>query len=97
MTWFSGVDWDAFLNKKIRPPFIPVIKGDLDTSNFDPEFTETTVDSYKGNSMGSMVYEQFENFTYDESEMKKNELEDPFRINTNKFNLNTKLLLFVLA
>jgi len=71
MAWFSGVDWDAFLNKKIRPPFIPVIKGDLDVSNFDPEFTETTVDSYKGNSMGSMVYEQFENFTYDESEMKK--------------------------
>lgn len=34
--WFSGVDWEKLIKKEIRPPFIPVIKGDLDLSNFDP-------------------------------------------------------------
>lgn len=35
-SWFSGIDWDAYLRREVRAPFIPVIKGDLDVSNFDP-------------------------------------------------------------
>lgn len=34
--WFGGVDWDAYLKKEVRAPFVPVIKDDLDVSNFDP-------------------------------------------------------------
>lgn len=34
--WFQGVDWDIILNKEIKAPFIPVIKNDVDVSNFDP-------------------------------------------------------------
>ena len=33
--WFSGVNYDAFLRKEVKPPFIPVIKGEFDVSNFD--------------------------------------------------------------
>jgi len=68
--WFAGVNWDAFLRKEVKPPFKPVIKGELDLSNFDPEFTETSVESVKTNTFGSNSYGSFDNFTYDESEMK---------------------------
>lgn len=33
------MDWAALLAKKIRPPFLPTIKGREDVSNFDDEFT----------------------------------------------------------
>lgn len=35
----QNMDWAALLAKKIRPPFIPTIKGREDVSNFDDEFT----------------------------------------------------------
>ena len=34
--WFAGVDYDAFLRKEVKAPFVPVIRDDLDVSNFDP-------------------------------------------------------------
>ena len=34
--WFEGVDWDALLEKRVKPPFVPKIDGDIDVSNFDP-------------------------------------------------------------
>lgn len=34
--WFEGVDWDAVLNKKVKPPFILKTKDEVDVSNFDP-------------------------------------------------------------
>lgn len=37
--FFADVDWDALGRKNIKPPFKPKLKGELDTSNFDPEFT----------------------------------------------------------
>ena len=37
--FFSDVDWNALSKKMIAPPFKPKLKGELDTSNFDPEFT----------------------------------------------------------
>ncbi|KAL1301691.1 hypothetical protein AAFC00_005905 [Neodothiora populina] len=37
--FFDDVDWDALGRKDIKPPFKPKLKGELDTSNFDPEFT----------------------------------------------------------
>lgn len=33
--WFKGFDWDALLNRQMKPSFIPEIKGDTDISNFD--------------------------------------------------------------
>lgn len=43
--WFQGVDWDVIINKQIKAPFIPVIKNDVDVSNFDAEFTEAPIGS----------------------------------------------------
>lgn len=37
--FFEDVDWKALSNKNLVPPFKPRLKSELDTSNFDPEFT----------------------------------------------------------
>lgn len=37
--FFADVDWDALAKKNVVPPFKPVLKSELDVSNFDPEFT----------------------------------------------------------
>ena len=33
--WFSRIDWDAVARKEVKPPFIPVLKSEIDVSNFD--------------------------------------------------------------
>jgi serine/threonine protein kinase len=38
--FFAGTEWTALLNKEIPAPWKPDLKGDTDTSNFDPEFTD---------------------------------------------------------
>lgn len=38
-TFYQGTDWDALLAKKVKPPFLPVIRSPQDVSNFDEEFT----------------------------------------------------------
>ncbi|XP_033884574.1 serine/threonine-protein kinase N2-like isoform X1 [Acipenser ruthenus] len=37
--FFRNVDWNGLLSKKVKPPFVPTIKGSVDVSNFDDEFT----------------------------------------------------------
>ncbi|XP_077189189.1 serine/threonine-protein kinase N2 isoform X1 [Paroedura picta] len=37
--FFRLIDWIALLAKKVKPPFVPVIRGREDVSNFDDEFT----------------------------------------------------------
>ncbi|KAK3628691.1 Serine/threonine-protein kinase [Elasticomyces elasticus] len=37
--FFHDIDWSALSRKLTQPPFKPKLKGELDTSNFDPEFT----------------------------------------------------------
>jgi serine/threonine protein kinase len=37
--FFDGIDWDALLRKEIEPEWKPALAGELDTDNFDPEFT----------------------------------------------------------
>lgn len=33
------MDWEALLQRKVPPPFLPSITGKEDVSNFDEEFT----------------------------------------------------------
>jgi ribosomal protein S6 kinase alpha-5 len=40
--WFRGLDWDLLKGKKLPPPFVPVIRDELDVSNFAEEFTRQT-------------------------------------------------------
>nr|XP_033817709.1 serine/threonine-protein kinase N3 isoform X3 [Geotrypetes seraphini] len=37
--FFKEIDWEALLSRKMRPPFVPFLKGISDVSNFDKEFT----------------------------------------------------------
>jgi serine/threonine protein kinase len=37
--FFADIDWEALHKKNVVPPFKPKLKGELDVSNFDPEFT----------------------------------------------------------
>jgi serine/threonine protein kinase len=37
--FFNGIDWDALLRKEIKPEWKPQLTGELDTGNFDEEFT----------------------------------------------------------
>ncbi|XP_058472692.1 serine/threonine-protein kinase N2 [Solea solea] len=37
--FFQGMNWDALLAKKLKPPFLPALKAPQDVSNFDEEFT----------------------------------------------------------
>uniref|UniRef100_A0A8C3XTM0 protein kinase C n=1 Tax=Chelydra serpentina TaxID=8475 RepID=A0A8C3XTM0_CHESE len=37
--FFRVIDWEALLARRLPPPFVPVIKGREDISNFDEEFT----------------------------------------------------------
>ncbi|KAB1268957.1 Serine/threonine-protein kinase N2 [Camelus dromedarius] len=36
---FRLIDWSALMDKKVKPPFVPTIRGREDVSNFDDEFT----------------------------------------------------------
>jgi classical protein kinase C len=40
--FFRDIVWDDIYHKKVQPPFVPAIKSETDTSNFDPEFTSLT-------------------------------------------------------
>lgn len=40
--FFNDIDWEAVRQKKIPPPFKPHLISETDTSNFDPEFTQTS-------------------------------------------------------
>ena len=43
--YFKGVNWDDAWNQKLKPPFIPNLKDDMDLSCFDTLFTGEKVDS----------------------------------------------------
>lgn len=45
--WFDKVNWDNIYNKVIQAPFVPKVKSETDTSNFDVEFTSEAIESYQ--------------------------------------------------
>ena len=38
--FFKSIDWNKLYEKKLTPPFKPVVMGETDTSNVDPTFTK---------------------------------------------------------
>ncbi|KAG7219405.1 hypothetical protein INR49_002837 [Caranx melampygus] len=44
-SFFSPINWDDLMAKKITPPFIPSVSGPTDLRHFDPEFTHLPVSS----------------------------------------------------
>lgn len=43
--WFGELNWDSLLSRKIKAPFTPKLSSDIDTRNFDTEFTSCSVES----------------------------------------------------
>lgn len=44
--WFEKVDWSGVQSKKIKPPFIPKLKTELDLTYFDDQFTKCDINSF---------------------------------------------------
>uniref|UniRef100_A0A8C5VVM6 Serum/glucocorticoid regulated kinase 1 n=1 Tax=Microcebus murinus TaxID=30608 RepID=A0A8C5VVM6_MICMU len=53
--FFSLINWDDLINKKISPPFNPNVSGPSDLRHFDPEFTEEQVPNSIGRSPDSIL------------------------------------------
>lgn len=74
--FFNDINWQNLREKRIPPPFVPHIANELDTSNFDPEFTNASTSAINRQLMmgttplSQAVQENFKGFTYvDESTM----------------------------
>jgi len=67
--WFGKMNWNDLLEQVLKPPYIPYVKSELDTSNFSKEFTnERPQDTYvEGVSLGPD--EAFINFTYKQPDL----------------------------
>lgn len=71
--FFSDIDWEALRQKKIPPPFKPHLMSETDTSNFDPEFTQTSTSfmnkqSIAATPLSPAMQAKFAGFTFvDES------------------------------
>uniref|UniRef100_A0ACB8EPL3 Serine/threonine-protein kinase N2 n=2 Tax=Sphaerodactylus townsendi TaxID=933632 RepID=A0ACB8EPL3_9SAUR len=65
--FFRLIDWNALLARKVTPPFVPVIKGREDVSNFDVEFTSETpilTPPLKPRILSEEEQEMFRDFDY---------------------------------
>jgi cGMP-dependent protein kinase len=51
--WFKDFDFNAYLNKKIKAPWLPKIKNELDTSCFDPYDADERDDSNYGRNVNA--------------------------------------------
>jgi len=58
--------------KEIKAPFVPVVKGESDVSNFDAEFTETPLDSYKDPTQMESLHETYPHWTFSAESIRKN-------------------------
>jgi serum/glucocorticoid-regulated kinase 2 len=64
-SFFRSIDFQKLENKQYIPPFIPGVKDNFDTSNFDQEFTsELPVDSVVNEYLSDSVQKQFGGWTY---------------------------------
>ncbi|KAJ3327790.1 Serine/threonine kinase [Blyttiomyces sp. JEL0837] len=63
--YFSGVDWDAVMQKRVQPTWKPTITSATDVSNFDSEFTSQKPVLTPINSVLSAVHQaEFKDFDY---------------------------------
>jgi len=51
--WFKDYDFNAYMNKKIKAPWTPKIKNELDTSCFDPYDADERDDSSYGKNVNA--------------------------------------------
>ncbi len=78
--FFNDIDWDLLLAKNLPPPFKPHLTSETDTSNFDPEFTQTSSSVIHRNFLDSTplspgIQANFQGFTY----VGESSMDDHFR------------------
>jgi hypothetical protein len=75
--FFQSIDWEAIYNKKIKPPFIPKIKSEIDTRYIDSEFTNCTpTDSYNPGDSLDNSDNPYKDFSYNTDQLKKDQMND---------------------
>lgn len=63
--FFSPINFDDLLNRRLPAPFIPKIVSETDVSNFDTDFTsESTALTPPEESVMKKATEEFQNFTF---------------------------------
>jgi len=64
--WFSVIDWEKLALKEVTPPYIPPVKGKMDTSQVDPVFTseEVTLTISNDSHISNTMQQNFQGFTY---------------------------------
>lgn len=64
--FFHSIDWRKLLDRKYEPSFKPNVVDELDTANFDKEFTsEAPTDSYvEGPMLSQTMQQQFAGWSY---------------------------------
>ncbi|OAA66575.1 protein kinase c [Niveomyces insectorum RCEF 264] len=63
--FFRNINWDDIYHKRVQPPFLPSIKSETDTSNFDSEFTSVTpVLTPVQSVLSQAMQEEFRGFSY---------------------------------
>lgn len=63
--FFKSCNWHDLIDKRVKPPFKPVLKSDDDVSQFDTEFTRMTpVDSPDETILSDSANQVFNGFTY---------------------------------
>ncbi|TPX14053.1 uncharacterized protein E0L32_000447 [Thyridium curvatum] len=63
--FFRNINWDDIYHKRVQPPFLPTIKSETDTSNFDSEFTSVTpVLTPVQSVLSQAMQEEFRGFSY---------------------------------
>lgn len=62
--FFSTVDWEALLSKKVRPPFKPAVSRPDDAFYFDSEFTSKTPRDSPGVPASANAHELFRGFSF---------------------------------
>ena len=64
--FFSSINWDSILEKKIKPPFTPKLRSETDTRYIDPDFTSLApTDSYHAGESLNDNENPYIGFSYD--------------------------------
>lgn len=77
------MNWQALLDKKLKAPFVPLVKSYSDVSHFDPEFTQSEIESFSEASLKSEDGKPYFGFSFDKSKEDKMELEEAGELELN--------------
>jgi len=64
--WFSDIKWDLLIQKKLKPPYIPKLKHNVDTGHFEQYFTNMEIQESVGLESAQMSNfdKDFDEFSY---------------------------------